>query len=123
MKNPKAKGNRGEAELISVLLGILGRERTPQDRRNYQFTAWGGQDNADINVKGLESIFFEVKNTKNYSFPAFRKQVEADCPSHKVPVIAYRVQGEPNNFWLNLPIAKLEKFVREVYAALEGAKP
>jgi len=120
--NSKQKGNRAEREIIDVLLAVLGRDRTPQDRRNYQFTNYGGTDNADVNIKGLEALHIEVKNTKNYSFPAFRKQVEADCPRHKVPVIAYRVQGEPGNFWLNLPIAKLEKFVREVYAALEESK-
>lgn len=125
MINSKAKGSRGEREFLETMLSTLGRDRTAQDRRNWQFTTWAGLDNPDVSIKGLERMHFEVKYTKNYAFPAFRKQVEQDCPAHKVPVIAYRIDREPGNFWLHFPVKHLEKFSLEVVTAFgyEVSKP
>lgn len=118
LKSPKAKGNLGETACINKTVEQLGREKCPQDRRNDQATAWGGIATPDISIKGLEAWHIEVKNTQTYQFPAWSSKIEGDCPRGKVPVIAYRVQGRNDFFWLQFPLDHLEKFCLEAVTAM-----
>lgn len=110
MVNSKRKGAAGEVGFINAFLKLIGRERGPKDRRQGQATAWGGMGNSDVSIPELSDLHIECKNTKNFSFPAFVKQMREDCPPSKVMTLAYREQGKADFYWLMFPLQDLEKF-------------
>ena len=95
--NSKRKGSRGERLAIEAICKLLDRKPTYRDRRNSQATAWGGCNNPDIQIQGLEGFHLDIKNTKTFCFPAWKEQLLADCGS-KTPVLLYKEQGV-NRFW------------------------
>ena len=95
--NSKDKGKRGEQDFIAAVCKLLGRERSAGDRRNWQWTTYGGANNPDVEIRELSGFHVEVKNTKLFSFPLWVKTLLEDCSPSKVPVLAYK--QERKGFW------------------------
>lgn len=110
------KGKRGENNAIHALCEQLGRERSPRDRRNNQATEYGGAGNPDIQIAGLERLFYEIKNTTKFMFSWTTKLLQ-DCPEDMVPVLMY---NEPRKgWWVLYKLADHDRYF-EAWAAAKG---
>jgi len=114
--NSAAKGGRGEREAITEICGLLGREKCAKDKRNNQATEWGGSGNPDIQIAGLERLFYEIKNTAKFMFSWTVKLVQ-DCPENYIPVLMYK---EPRKgFWVMYRLEDHDRYF-ESWAAAKG---
>jgi hypothetical protein len=90
--NSQAKGKRAEREVAKLINKYLGTNvrRTPQS---------GGLsikgDIIDINPDSVAYQYhFEIKDQKKLMIPKWWEQINDDCPSGKVPVNVFKMNGQ-----------------------------
>lgn len=101
-KASREKGKRGEREVRDIL-------------RRYGFQAMRDghqreQGHQDV-IHDIPGLHIEVKRQERLCLPAWTRQAEMDAGEGKVPVVAYRTNGEP---WRAcLPLEDLAKLLSQ----------
>ena len=86
--NSRAKGCRGELELVHFL-----KARGIEARRGQQFA--GGTDSPDVIAHGILSDFhLEVKNTQVTNIYGWLEQAATDADLTKIPIVAHKKNGK-----------------------------
>lgn len=134
MTNSRKKGIRGEQVILKCLMETLNIDPSHKSQRNWQSGSYGGYENADLRVEGLETFHIECKNEKTFSFPRYRKQLQDDIQGMKTPILIHlhpgakekrwaiplRLGQKVNNYepWIHTPLATLENFVITLVEAM-----
>jgi Holliday junction resolvase len=85
--NSRAKGARGERELIAIL-----RERGHKDARR---TSDGRAQAGRGDVAGIDGLHIEVKRAERVTLRAWIEQANSDAPDGRTPIVAWRSSGMP----------------------------
>lgn len=91
-KTPKAIGNAGEIQAGQALCEVLGQDKK-SFRRNNQAVPYGGINNFDITVKGLEGWAIEVKTTRILHILKWWKTLLSEI-DRKRPMLIFTLFGE-----------------------------
>lgn len=104
MLNSRAKGKRGELELVHLL-----QERGFCCERNLEQTRGGGSD-----ISGLP-ISLEVKRREKLALTAWWQQTAQQAESdEKPPVLAYRTNGTEWTFLVGMSLDELTKYMESL---------
>lgn len=105
--NSRAKGKRGELELVHTLNGY-----GFVTRRGQQFSGVNG----DADVVGIDGLHIEVKRVEQLNIEKALEQSRRDARDGEIPVVIHRKNGEDWKVTLDL-----EWFVR-LWRVKEGFK-
>lgn len=83
--NSRAKGKRGELELVHILKGY-----GFEVRRGQQYSGANG----DADIEGLAGYHVEVKRRERLDIEAALVQSEHDAREGETPIVAHRRNGE-----------------------------
>ena len=83
--NSKAKGKRGEIEIVRML-----REYGYDCRRGQQYCGANG----DADVVGLPGLHLEIKRVEKLNVENALRQAEADAKAGEIPVVMHRANRE-----------------------------
>ena len=83
--NSRAKGKRGELELVHTLNGY-----GFVTRRGQQFSGLNG----DADIVGIDGLHIECKRVEQLNIDKALKQSERDAKWGEVPVVIHRKNGE-----------------------------
>lgn len=83
--NSKAKGKRGEIEIVRML-----REYGYDCRRGQQYCGANG----DADVVGLPGLHLEIKRVEKLNVENAMRQAEADAKKGEIPVVMHRANRE-----------------------------
>lgn len=103
--NSKAKGKRGEIEIVRML-----REYGYDCRRGQQYCGANG----DADVVGLPGLHLEIKRVERLNVENALRQAEADAKAGEIPVVMHRANREEWKVTM-----RLDDFMRQFCKALD----